>query len=162
VRVEQRCPAFTPWSDPPINPRAQCGLPAGHTGHHSLLTPTGVTWAEEPMPRPAARTARPRDAATHARYAGWTQSDLVDQLAEANDEIARLTKITDPDRVPLRLVVVPSSTIPGVLSLRPVGADGEATGHLKHELRDAGFHPGDVVEVVLVRRGLTSVAGDAW
>lgn len=52
----------------------------------------------------------------------------------------------------LRLAVVPSSQLPGALSLRAVDAEGRVTGHLKGELNDAGFEPGDLVEVVLVRR----------
>lgn len=51
----------------------------------------------------------------------------------------------------LRLVVVPSSQVPEALSLRPADADGRPTGHLKNEFRDAGFKPGDLVEVVLIR-----------
>ena len=59
----------------------------------------------------------------------------------------------------VRLVVVPSSVLPGVLSLRAADAEGRATGHLKHELRDAGFEVGDVVEVVLVRRTPAAAGG---
>lgn len=65
----------------------------------------------------------------------------------------------DADTAPLRLVVVKSSQLPDALSLRPVGVDGRAAGHLKQELRDAGFKPGDVVEVVLVRRATSADGG---
>lgn len=100
-------------------------------------------------------------------FGAMTAADVMECLAEDpsvlgewQKEIGQLTaavavpKTCGPDGGPLRLVVVQSSQLPDALSLRPVDAEGRAAGHLhlKHELRDAGFEVGDVVEVVLVRR----------
>jgi hypothetical protein len=74
---------------------------------------------------------------------------------------ALLNNLDRPAPAHLRLAVVPSSQLPGVLSLRPVDAEGQPSGYLKDELCDAGFEPGDLVEVMLVRRALKSEDGGA-
>jgi hypothetical protein len=69
----------------------------------------------------------------------------------------------------LRLVVMPRSPRTGAirsqraqrtvaLHLYPTDAEGRVMGHLKLDLREAGFQPGDLVEVSLVRRERDSVA----
>lgn len=53
---------------------------------------------------------------------------------------------------PLRAVVIQSTTRPGMLSMRLNEDDATGTSLLR-ALAEAGFRPGDVVELSLVRSG---------